>query len=45
MQNNVNQRIRNCLKCYYPHLVTCLSFGNYLVNALVTQILQYSAGI
>lgn len=45
MQNNVNQRVRNSFKCCYPQQVTCLSFGNYPVNALVTQMLQYSAEI
>lgn len=45
MQNDVNQCIRNGFECYYPHPVTCLFFGNYPVNALVTQILQYFAGI
>jgi hypothetical protein len=45
MQDDVNQHIRNGFECCYPHPVTCLSFGNYPVNALVTQMLQYSAGI
>jgi len=40
MQNAVNERIRNGLQFYHPHLVTYSRFGNYTANGLVTQILQ-----
>lgn len=41
MQNGVDQYIINEVNCFVSYSVTCLPFGNYPANGLVTEILLY----